>query len=86
MVFNHDQFHSASPALVAEATMRVIDRIQQLPPSVQIHAAAAVFVLLTQRFAIDTQDAFSATSNLMNYAEGRRPEFEAVRAYLENEL
>lgn len=66
--------------------MRVIDRIQTLSPAVQLHACAAVFLLVSERFGFEPQDVFSYTNNLMNYAEGRRPEFAAVRAYLENEL
>jgi hypothetical protein len=70
----------------AVSTMRVIDAVQDLPPEHQVVAITSAFKLLAERFNVAPQDAFTITSNIMNNAEGRRPEFEAVKAYLQHEL
>lgn len=70
----------------AVATMRVIDAIQDLPPHLQVIAVVATFKLVTERFGVNPQDAFTVTDNIMNHAQGRRVEFDAARAYLENEV
>ena len=70
----------------AGATMAIIDRAQDLSPEAQIVAITASFKLLIERFGITAQDAFAIADNIMNHADGRRVEFDAVRAYLENEV
>ncbi len=70
----------------AAATMSIIDRAQDLTPEAQIIAITASFKLLTERFCVNPQDAFTIADNVMNHADGRRVEFDAVRAYLENEV
>lgn len=70
----------------ATSTMRVIDSVQDLPPHLQVIAITASFKLLIERFGVTPDDAFTATDNIMNHAQGRRVEFDAVRAYLENQV
>ena len=84
--FNNDLMNMAPVKDSAVATMRVIDAVQDLPPHLQVIALTASFKLLIDRYGIDAQDAFTVTDNIMNAAAGTRPEFAAVRMYLENEL
>lgn len=87
MTLNHDLANMASPKDVAIASMAIIDSIQKEPPHIQMHAAAAVFLLLAEYNGEPAQDAFARTKNLMNHAnEGRRAEFRAIEAYMEGEF
>lgn len=84
---NRDLMHMAQPLDVARSSMAVIDRIQDYRPEVQVLAAAAVFLTLANHWGVPAQDAFTAVTNVMNERDGkRRVEFEAVDAYVENEL
>lgn len=83
---NRDLMNNADPAAVATATMTVIDKLQHEQPHVQQMAAAALFVLLAERWGVEPQDVMVATKNLMIGVDGKRAEFEAVALYLENEL
>ena len=83
---NRDLMNNANPAAVATAVMVVIDKLQHEQPHVQQMAAAALFVLLAERWGMEPQDVMTATKNLMIGSEGKRAEFEAVALYLENEL
>lgn len=84
--FDRDLMVNAGVRDVARATMALIDVNQKLPPHVQLLAQAANFLLLAEHYDIPVQDVFAIITNIMNHAEGRRPEFLAVADYMENEL
>lgn len=83
---NHDAMNHAPLKAVANTAMAIIDSIQDEPAEVQIPAITAAFRLLIERFGLDPQDAFTVADNIMNHADGRRVEFDAIRAYLESEV
>lgn len=85
-MFNRDRMVNASAGAVAHAAMSVLDAVQTRPPEAQVLGAAAFFITACERFGVPAQDAFTAVTNLMNDREGRKPEFAAVRLYMENEL
>lgn len=84
---NRDLYHSADPARVANCTMAVIDATQRgFQPHEQMHAMAIAFLMLAEHWGVPAQDAFTASKNLLNDQEGKRPEFGAVVQYMKNEL
>jgi len=83
---NRDTMNMARPANVANAAMTVLDRLQSFPAEIQIMGAAAVFLELAEHVGIPAQEAFSATKNLINGDDGKRPEFAAITAYLQGEI
>ena len=85
-MFDRDRLVNLPVKEGAGAAMQVIDSLQRHRPEARVLGAAAVFVLLAERFGLAAQDVMTATTNLMNYAEGRRPEFAAVQEYLQKEL
>ena len=84
--FNRDLMGMAPVVESATSTMRVLDAVQDLPPHLQLIAITATFKLMTERFGMPAQDAFLITNNIMKDQEGKRPEFDAVRMYMENEV
>ena len=86
MRFNPDQLNNVDAVQAANASMQLLDGIQNLPPHLQIFAVTAAFQLLTERFDIHAQSAFAVAHNVMRHADGRRTEFKAIEMYLENEL
>lgn len=86
MALNRDLMAMVPVKAAANASMGVIDRTQDYPPHLQIIAIASAFKLLTERFDVSGQDAFALVDNIMNHAEGRRVEFDAIRQYLANEV
>ena len=68
------------------ASMKIIDAIQSLRPHEQVAGMAATFLLLAEHLGMTPQDIFAITTNIMNHAEGRRPEFAAVAQYMAEEL
>lgn len=86
MPFNRDLFNNADTRRVGNAAMTIIDRLQHFRPHEQMHAAAVVFLVLAEHWGMSAQDAFTATKNLINGAEGKRPELAAVEQYVKEEL
>lgn len=84
-MFDRDMFTNIPVKNAAVATMRVVDALQDNQPHEQVAALAAAFVLACERHGIEPQDAFAVSTNIMNHADGRRPEFIAVRQYMEHE-
>lgn len=84
--YNRDLLTNAPPSVVAEGTMRLLDRMQDMKPEVQIACAATVFLALTKRLGIEPQDAFVTVKNMLATKEGERNEFYAVEAYCREEL
>lgn len=85
MRLNRDQLNNASVNSVANAAMEILDRIQDRPAHERMLAVAAVTLTLCEVYRLDRQALMTAANNLMNHAEGRRPEFLAVRLHAENE-
>lgn len=83
---NRDLMNSVGVKTAATATMRVIDRLQDLPPHVQLVALTAAYKLMVERFNVSPHDVFTVADNVMNHADGRRDEFKAVADYMEGEL
>ena len=83
---NRDLFASANLRDVAVASMALVDTIQDMQPHVAMASLTATFLLLADHWKMDQKDAFQLVSNLMNHADGRRAEYKAVAAYMENEL
>lgn len=85
-MLNRDTLNHLSVRDAATGAMTVIDAIQDMTPERQTIAIVSVFKLLVEKHKLSPQDVFTAADNIMNHADGRRVEFAAVRAYLENEL
>ena len=83
---NRDLFASANLRDVSVGSMALIDTIQDMQPHIAMGALTATFLMLCDFWKVDAKDAFRLTSNIMNHADGRRPEFRAVAAYMEGEL
>ncbi len=85
-MINRDEMNSVGVRNAATSTMAIIDRIQDMPASTQVVAIASAFKLLVERHGIPAQDIFTVADNVMNRADGRRVEFDAIRMYLANEV
>ncbi|MGN6548398.1 MAG: hypothetical protein ACTHJ3_00675 [Pararhizobium sp.] len=83
---NRDVMNTASPRLVAMASMQTLNGLQDFRPEVQIMGAAAVFLQLADHLGIPAQEAFTATKNLINGDDGKRVEFRAIDDYMKGEL
>lgn len=70
----------------SRAAMQVIDALQHHRPEAQAVGACAAFLLLAEASGIPAQDLFTATKNIINGAEGKRPEFAAVEMYVQQEI
>lgn len=86
----YEQIINAPRDVSAQATVLLIDRLQDFieeRKGVQVVAAAALFLLLAERFGVEAQDVFTATKNLMRERDGGyAPQFKGVALYLENEV
>lgn len=83
---NRDLMNMLPTKITANATMAVIDRLQDFPAELQIVALTAAYKLMVERFGVSPHDVFTVADNIMNHADGRRTEFLAIADYLENEL
>ena len=82
----NDRVNNAASTLVADTAMRALNAIQNARPEHQILGAAALFTLLIERFGFTPQEIMTRAKNVMNYAEGKRPEFVAIADYMRYEL
>lgn len=84
---NRDMMINADPDGVARASMWLLDKVQGIEqPHTQVAAMAATFILMCNRFGVRHTDVFTCVNNLMHTKQGDRPEFRAIKKYLENEL
>lgn len=83
---NRDPLNNIPIQAAANATMTVIDALQNLSQAEQVAGLTAAFKLVTDRFKLPPTDAFQIAHNFMNDAEGKRTEFKAVEMYLEHEF
>lgn len=81
-----DKMNNANPQRVANASLAVIDRLQDFQPHEQPMAVAVSFLTLCDQLKVSAQDVFTVTKNLMNEKDQLRPEFAAVRDYVKYEL
>jgi hypothetical protein len=84
---NYDTMTNAPPKDVAQATMRLVDKLQHSPAAIQSVAAAALFLTVCKVHRLAPQDVFTVTGNMMaDTIHGERTEFKALRLYAEHEL
>ena len=84
--FDYDRLVNASGADVAQTIMTIADRVQTHKPEARVLGSAAFFLMTCEHLGVVPQDAFTAITNLMHHKDGQKPEFKAVRMYVENEL
>lgn len=81
--------HLGSVPLVdtATATTAIADTLQRIPnPGVRLGAILCASLLATEASGLPLADCFGTARNIMNHAEGKRPEFLAVSDYYKNEV
>lgn len=84
---NRDLLNNAAARRVANAAMSVIDATQRgYQPHEQLLGIAAAFLFVAEHWNIPAQEAFTIIKRIINDQDGKRPEFAAVKAYMENEL
>lgn len=83
---NKDLLNLIPSRLAAQRTFDVIDRVQEWPPHEQVVALAATFLLLCETQRVNPRDALQTAERIINHAEGKLPEFAAVRQYLKDEV
>lgn len=82
-----DKITNAPLSASANATMAVADAIQRFSDKgARFMGLACAFLLSLEKVDIPFQDAMEFANNCMNDAKGKRPEFEAVKTYIENEI
>lgn len=85
-MIDRDKLHNQSVTDAGRAAMQVITSLQDHRPEAQIVGACAAFLLLAEASGIPAQDLFSATKNIINGADGKRPEFAALSMYIQHEV
>ena len=68
------------------AAMTVITAVQDLPLEAQVHGMVACFALLCDGLDVRPSQLLEITNNLMDKADGYRPEFRGVASYFANDL
>lgn len=86
-MIDNDKLTNAPPKDVAQATMMLVDRLQNYPAAIQSVAAAVLFLSVCKVHRLQPQDVFTVTGNMMaDTIHGERPEFRALRLYTQHEL
>jgi len=83
-----DKLSMAAVRPTGNAAMQVVDSLQRFPSETRALGLAVSFLLLCSRYHVDPRRVLGMASNLMNHDDGTtmRPEFRAVRNYLEEEM
>ena len=76
----------ADPSVVAKASFKVINQLQNFDPGIQATTAAAVFLVLCEHFKVPAQDIFTATKNLLNDQGEKQQELRALHDYVKSEI
>lgn len=90
VLIDRDKMLNAPRRAVAQATVRLFDRIQSLPREVQLLALASAFTLMASASNIPAQDAFEASHNLVRERRNGQTllarEFQAMEYHLGNDI
>lgn len=89
ILIDRDRLMNAPRGAVANACVRLFDRIQDLPHEHQLLAFAGAFVIMAEAYGFPAQDAFTAVKNLMldpENATGWDHRFDAMRWNLRTEF
>lgn len=81
-----DRIANAPMLASGNATMAVMDRLQNYPVEVQVMAITSAFLLLCREIGVKPQTLYTYADNCMYDAEKRRPEFEGAASYIRNEV
>ena len=82
-----DLIGNAPLAESAEVAMRVADAVQHEPrKGARLLGLLAAALITLEASQLSLHDVLGMARNAMNDAEGRRPEFRAVDAYIRNEI
>jgi hypothetical protein len=76
---------NASPRRVGNVAMAVINALQDYEPEEQIAGLVCAFLIATQDLDMRFSEVAEVAKNIMFDAEGKRPEFKAVEAYMRGE-
>lgn len=86
-MINQDLINSVDLSAVRHAVMGISTRNQQHPPSEQVVAAAAYFILIAEAYGVHVGTALHVAGNVMSDEQNkRRPEFKAAIDYINNEI
>lgn len=85
--FDRDLFHSLNTVNTARGTAAVFDAVQMRPPEEIVAALACAFLMVTKKYDVAAQDAFSAASQMMKHHDERgKSHFDGLRYYLEADV
>lgn len=71
----------------ANVAMAVANAVQSIPSKgARIAGTAAAFLILLEESGMPAPDVLGMARNIINHAEGRRPEFAAVTDYIREEV
>lgn len=83
----NDLMGNVSLTEAARAAMSVADAVQNFPnQGVRLAAIVSVFTLAMEITGLNPAEVVGRAKNVVNQAEGRRPEFRAVQSYLAVEV
>lgn len=71
----------------SQVTMNILNTLQDFPKEIQAMSSAVLFLCLCERFHLRAPDVLSCADAMVKKSGGySQANFEAVRAYLKNEL
>ena len=78
----------ADTTRVASYSVQLLDQLQMLPTSCdQVHALSVTYSLLLEELGLDPREELDRVQRILKTWNAKlRPEFEAVRDYIEGEL
>lgn len=65
--------------------MAVLNALDEVSPEEAIAALSTTLLLACCRYNIPAQDVLTIATNIMNGAEGKRPEFKAIEEFMNSE-
>lgn len=83
---NKDLMNLIPSRLAADRSFSVLDHIQQWKPHEQVVALAATFLLLCEAQNLNPREALQTAERIITHAEGKLPEFTAIRQTLKEEI
>jgi hypothetical protein len=88
ITLNQDTLNLVDEQAVADATVHLIDKLQDFPQEVQIFAVQALYRMMLDIFQLDPRHTLQQTDRILadgseNYFTYR---FQAVKSYIEQEL
>lgn len=84
--FSHDRFTSLPARHIGNASFKVINALQDLPPELQVAATVIATQLILRKYGVHVGTAHTIANNMIDRAAAASPALQAVVSFINDRV